>query len=253
MVEERNVATARVAETIASDDETTKEELQRRMEEARESITQTVAEIKDTVSTQYQTVRENINDALDWREQYRKRPVVFHVGALSAGFIVGYGLAAAAGGDRRDKDYSVFDVTEREDYEDEDESPTYQAQAYSRGRSAGGALATTPAPYARQAMATAPTTAFDASDEPQKPGLVDRFKETKAFDRLQQEVSSLGDRLIDEVSHTAQAVVLPALLGRLKDMIGIDLSAQQRESKRSTLERESTEARKDAINAASKG
>ncbi|MEJ7709366.1 MAG: hypothetical protein WKF84_05795 [Pyrinomonadaceae bacterium] len=83
MAEERNVGAARAAETIPSDDETTKQELQRRMEQARESITQTVSEIKDAVSTQYQSVREGINDALDWREQYRRRPVAFHIGAVS--------------------------------------------------------------------------------------------------------------------------------------------------------------------------
>ncbi|MEJ7615582.1 MAG: hypothetical protein WKF30_01105 [Pyrinomonadaceae bacterium] len=248
MVEERNVATARVAETTVSDDETTKEELQRRMEEARESITQTVAEIKDTVSTQYQTVRESINDALDWREQYQRRPVAFHIGALSVGFFVGYGLAAAAGNDRRKKDYSVFDVSESEDYEDEDDIPQYKSYSPSRDNSAFPVATSAPV---RPSMAAASATAFDAPDEPQKPGLIDRFKETRAFDRLQQEVSSLGDRLVDEVSHTAQAVVLPALLGKLKDMIGIDLGAQQKESKRSALERESTEARNEAINAAS--
>ncbi|MEJ7709365.1 MAG: hypothetical protein WKF84_05790 [Pyrinomonadaceae bacterium] len=96
-----------------------------------------------------------------------------------------------------------------------------------------------PVSYARQAYAAAEppaSTRDESSDtqEPQKPGLVERFKETKAFDRLQQEVGSLGDRFVDELSHTAQAVVLPALLGKLKDMIGIDLGAQQKEAKRSS-------------------
>lgn len=67
----------------------TKAELQRRMEEARESISQCVTEIKDTVATQYQQARESVSPELDWREHYRRHPVVWSVGALSVGFILG--------------------------------------------------------------------------------------------------------------------------------------------------------------------
>ena len=98
MAEERNLAIARAPE--ADDDiDSTKAELQRRMEEARESITQTVTEIKDTVANQYQAVRHTVTEALDWREQYRKRPVAFTVGALSAGFLLGYTVAGTFKGD----------------------------------------------------------------------------------------------------------------------------------------------------------
>ena len=78
--------------------------------------------------------------------------------------------------------------------------------------------------------------------EPDKPGLLDRFKETKAYDRLQVELSTLGERAVDELSKTAQAVVLPALLSKLKDFIGIDLSTQREVSQRSTLEQETAKA-----------
>src|SRR5215210_2293115 len=97
MAEERNLATVRAPES--TDEDVTKEELQRRMEEARESITQTVTEIKDTVANQYQAVRETVTEALDWREQFRKRPLAFSVGALSVGFIVGYSIAGTFKGD----------------------------------------------------------------------------------------------------------------------------------------------------------
>jgi hypothetical protein len=71
----------------------TKEELQRRMEEARESITQTVTEIKETVTDQYQSVRESITE-LDWREQFQRRPITWSIIALEIGFLAGYGLAS---------------------------------------------------------------------------------------------------------------------------------------------------------------
>src|SRR4028118_1241612 len=90
MAEERTLGTARAPETDTADDDLTKAELQRRMEEARESITQTVSEIKDTVTNQYQNVRESISQSLDWREQYRRRPVEFSAGALGGGGRLGY-------------------------------------------------------------------------------------------------------------------------------------------------------------------
>src|SRR5260370_16075726 len=76
-------------------DDLSKEELQRLMEEARDSISQTVTEIKENVANQYQAVK----DTLDWREQFKKRPVAWSAGALGVGFLVGYGIAATVKGD----------------------------------------------------------------------------------------------------------------------------------------------------------
>src|SRR5215210_3688154 len=77
---------------------TSKQELQRRMEEARENITQTVTEIKETVTNQYYTMKETVSDALDWRHHFRRNPIAFSLGALSVGALVGYGLASALKG-----------------------------------------------------------------------------------------------------------------------------------------------------------
>jgi len=64
MAEERTLGLARARDTVETvDEQPSKEELQRRMEEARDSITKTVTEIKDNVAQQY----ENVKDALDWR------------------------------------------------------------------------------------------------------------------------------------------------------------------------------------------
>ena len=73
----------------------TKAQLQRRMEETRESISQTVEEIKETVTEQYETVRDTVSGVLDYREQFQKDPLVWSVGALSAGFALGYTLGYA--------------------------------------------------------------------------------------------------------------------------------------------------------------
>ena len=80
MAEERTLGLARAQDYTA--EEPSKEELQRRMEEARDSISNTVTEIKETVANQVQAVK----DTLDWREQFKKRPVAWSAGALGVGF-----------------------------------------------------------------------------------------------------------------------------------------------------------------------
>jgi hypothetical protein len=72
-----------------------KAQLQRQMEEARQSISQTVEEIKDTVEEQYESVKKTVSGVLDFREQFQNDPIVWSVGALSAGFALGYTLGYA--------------------------------------------------------------------------------------------------------------------------------------------------------------
>jgi len=193
MAEERTLGLARAPEIAA--DEPSKEELQIRMEEARDSISQTVTEIKETVTQQYETVK----DALDWREHYKKRPVAWSLGAAGVGFFVGYGLAAAIKGD--DDDYEPVNYVAAEKH-------AYAAQ-----------------PIIGQSHVSQSSSILEKSNgKDDGPGLIDRFKETRAFDRLQQEVGSLGNRLVEELSTTAQTVVLPALFRKIKELIGADLS-----------------------------
>jgi ElaB/YqjD/DUF883 family membrane-anchored ribosome-binding protein len=188
MAEERTLGIARARDTVqTSDDEPSKEELQRRMEEARDSITNTVTEIKDNVAQQY----ENVKDALDWREHFKRQPVAWSLGAAGVGFFVGYGIAAAL-------------------TSDDDDIP-YASAAYS---------STVQRPARREL--TGEIAKPNGKDD--GPGLLERFKETSAYDRLSQEAGALGDRLVEELSSTAQKVVLPALLAKIKNWIGLDLS-----------------------------
>ncbi|HKB66762.1 MAG TPA: hypothetical protein VKC61_12975 [Pyrinomonadaceae bacterium] len=191
MAEERTlgIAPARETPTETWGDEPSKEELQRRMEQARDSITNTVTEIKENVAQQV----ENVKDALDWREHFKRQPLAWSLGAAGVGFFVGYGIAAAITGDDRDEiRYSP--------------SPSYSLSAQ---------------PVTREASHTA-TTKPNGKDD--GPGLLDRFRETSAYDRLSQEAGAIGDRLVEELSTTAQQVVLPALLRKVKSWIGLDLS-----------------------------
>lgn len=276
MAEERNVGLARAPEETR-DEDATKAELQRRMEEARESITQTVTEIRDTVVNQYQSVKDSVVETLDWRQQFRKRPIAWSIGALSAGFIVGYSLAGALKGGRS-QDGGYYPTSDESDvfsrtgatptkypaYEGDVETPQYSSSTAASHRSyaaqaiTGGSYGSSAyvegAPsrdtsergsdYTSAAGLGAPSTSgYGASSlpsssgsyeapstaeaEPQKPSLLERFKETQAFDRLQTEVASLGDRFIEELSKTAQTVVLPLLFAKIKDLVGVDLSNKQ--------------------------
>ncbi|MBC7910401.1 MAG: hypothetical protein H7Y30_07875 [Pyrinomonadaceae bacterium] len=241
MAEERNLGVARAPE---ADEDTTKAELQRRMEEARESITQTVSEIKETVTNQYQHVRDSVSEALDWREQYRKRPVAWTLGALGVGVVVGYGLGGAVIGDREDdRDYPPYDETDDYDRTDAAQSAFTDHRSYASHAITGGAYGSSE--YAAAAAPAMPAQADSAADsrpsyssgyeqadveEEAKPGLMERFKETRAYDRLQEEVGELGNRFMDELATAARTIVLPALFNKIKEMVGVDLSGKQQAS-----------------------
>ncbi len=260
MAEERNLATARATDAdTTADADSTKADLQRKMEEARESISQTVSDIKDTVTNQYQSVKESVNDALDWREQVRRHPAAWSAGALTAGVLVGYGVGAVLmGGDSDyERDYRAYDEDDDSD-DDDNKSSRGRYASYEGGRNYGSSRDSSVRSYAGTVGAGA-SSAYARSDsndsdyrpsyssgyagareeDSDKPGLIEKFKDTRAFDRLQTEVSSLGDRFIDEISSVGQNVVLPALLGKVKELFGVDLSnktggSQPRQSTAST-------------------
>jgi hypothetical protein len=72
-----------------------KKELQKQMERTRESVSETVDEIKETVGKQYEAAKETVTGVLDYREQFQKEPLVWSLGALSAGFALGYTMGYA--------------------------------------------------------------------------------------------------------------------------------------------------------------
>lgn len=86
---------ARVEATETSDEGLSKVQLQHRIEETRESISQTVEEIKETVTDQYEAVKDTVADVIGWNEEFSKNPVVWGLGAMSVGLIIGYSIAVA--------------------------------------------------------------------------------------------------------------------------------------------------------------
>jgi len=192
MAEEGTLGLARAVESSSED--FSKELLQRRMDEARESISNTVTEIKDSVVHQYEAVKDTISETLDWREQFKKRPVAWTAGAVSAGFLTGYCVTSMIKGDTRDDRFGEGYEQARLDFQ-----PAIEPR-YARAASAG----------------------FVAQSEPEKhegPGLLTRIQETQAYDRIKSEASNFGGKLVTEVSKSAQDILLPAAIGWVRNWL----------------------------------
>ena len=209
MAEERTLGLARAQEHTTSE-EPSKEELQRRMGEARDSITSTVSEIKETVANQVQAVK----DTLDWREQFKKRPVVWSAAALGVGFCTGYCIANYAKGDSSDY-YAAIDRYG-------EESKHYVAQNLV---SSPAMAAPAAGVHARQENGT-----HDSG-----PNFFQKIANTQAFEKVKDEAGNIGDAFVKEIANTAKTVVLPALITSLRNFIGDHLpNAEKRSEQRAT-------------------
>jgi hypothetical protein len=72
-----------------------KQQLQKQMEKTRQSVSETVGEIKDTVNEQIAVAKQTVTGVLNYREEFQKEPLVWSLGALSAGFALGYTMGYA--------------------------------------------------------------------------------------------------------------------------------------------------------------
>jgi hypothetical protein len=216
MAEERTLGLARAQEHSTSE-EPSKEDLQRRLGQARDSITNTVSEIKETVANQVQAVK----DTLDWREQFKKRPVVWSAAAMGVGFCTGYCIANYVKGD---SDY--YAAIDRYG----DESKQYTAQNFVS--SAAAVSAPTPSVHAKQGNGT-----HDSG-----PNFFQKIANTTAFEKVKNEAGNVGDALVQELSKTAKAVVLPALITSLRNFIGDHLpnAETKKQNYQPSLERNPT-------------
>ena len=80
---------------VAESGEPTRAELEARVEEARDAISSTVERIKETVGEQVDAVTTTVSGVLTMSEQFQREPVAWSLGALSAGFAIGYSLGRA--------------------------------------------------------------------------------------------------------------------------------------------------------------
>ena len=72
-----------------------KQQLQKQMEQTRQSVSETVGEIKETVNEQIAVAKQTVTGVLNYREEFSKEPLVWSLGALSAGFALGYTMGYA--------------------------------------------------------------------------------------------------------------------------------------------------------------
>ena len=144
------------------------------------------------MSSQISSNDESGAVGLDWRAQINEHPLAFSAGAMVAGLAVGYCLAGSFSGESRDRSGDNLSGLSE------------QRTAYVSGDQD-----------------------WPMAEESNKPGLIDKFKNTQAFDRLQAEVSKLGDRLMKELSRVGQEVVLPALTGKITELVGADATQQK--------------------------
>ncbi len=193
MAEERTLVRAQEY----SAEEPSKEELQRRLDLTRDSISQTVTEIKESVANQVQAVK----DTLDWREQFKRRPVAWSAGALGVGFLVGYCMAATI----KDADEYRRYTTAIDRYSEEEKS--YAAQPVLGATAAH--------------MSAAPGfVSKSGNGSHHGPGLFQRVTNTHAYGRVRDEAANIGNAFVQELSNTAKQVVLPALIMSLRNFIG---------------------------------
>jgi hypothetical protein len=194
MAEERTLGLAR-AHAEAGED-SSKEQLQRELDNARNSISHTVTEIKETVENRVQAVKQS----LDWREQFRRRPVAWSAGAVGVGFLTGYGLAAALKGDSGDYEEVV---------------------SYGKSRS-----------YAAQPLAAGRAVPTDTAEdvEDQGPGFFAKVANSNAYGRVRHEVGEIGDSLVKELTNTAKTLVIPALITSLRSFLGEHLPSTAQKS-----------------------
>lgn len=100
MVDERVIKTGKESEVQDSytteqkdeEGEVSKQHLQDEMDSTRESISQTISQIAETVTTEAQVIRDTVVSKLDWREHARNHPAAVTIGAATIGFAVGYRL-----------------------------------------------------------------------------------------------------------------------------------------------------------------
>ena len=208
MAEERTLGLARAQDVTL--EEPSKEELQRRLDVTRDSISQTVTEIKETVANQVQAVK----DTLDWREQFKRRPVAWSAGALGVGFLTGYCIANAFKEDDYGRYSSAIDRYS-------EESKSYSAQPV---------LGT-----AHASMATDRSMGFKSENgsKDHGPGLLERVTNTHAYERVRDEAANIGSAFVQELGNTAKTIVLPALITSLRHFIGGHLPNAPRESQQS--------------------
>jgi len=178
-----------------------KDEIRRRLEETRESVKEAASEIKEAATQGFVSVKDAVAD-FDWRDEVKKRPVAWSLGALGLGLLAGYAISGAT--------KRAHDGEGKRRYVPSE--PHANAAHPIVGELHNSATEQPPAPARVEA------------EKKRAPATIEKSKERGASDRVRQELGSLRDRFIDEVSTIAHQILLPALIRKIRQAISTNLS-----------------------------
>lgn len=189
MREELNLTNTEPDEEAYDENGVSKRQLQHEMDSARESISHTVSAIADNVTNQAQAIRDTVANKLDWREHARKHPAAVTAGAVGIGFLLGYTLIGSIGNGRTNGH------TNGHALESEHEPMEIQQKPQRKQKSEG-------------------------------PGLFDKLKTTRGYQRLTSEASGLLDQFIDEAVNVGKTVLLPAAINKITETVRANFEAE---------------------------
>ncbi len=178
-----------------------KDEIRRRLEETHESVKEAASEIKEAAMQGFVSVKDAVAD-FDWRDEVKKRPVAWSLGALGLGLLAGYAISGAT---KRAHDGEG----KRSHVPSEPHANVAHPIIGELHRSA-------------TEQQTAP--ARVEAEKKLAPATIKKSKERGASDRVRQELGSLRDRFIDEVSTIAHQILLPALIRKIREAISTNVS-----------------------------
>lgn len=179
---------------LAGDEKSWPNELRRPRSSSPEAVIEIEGAARETCE-----LGKNVGVDFDWRDEVKRRPLAWSLGALGVGLLAGF---AVSGSSKR----------RREGHEKPGVVPSVP-QAYA----AQPIIGEHHSPTAPEQKAAAPAKTETRKHEP--------VKEHAGPDRLHQELESLRDRFVDELSNIAHQVLLPALVCKIREALVSDKRA----------------------------
>lgn len=167
--------------------------LQENLDRTRDSIAQTVTEIQGTMASEYHEVRKGVSKALDWRAQVDKHPVAFVAGALILGMLAGRRIGS-------------------------------QLLASDDEPAAESSDSVSPSPI--ESLSTRGPGSAPSRSRGNR--LMDSVRRTQVYDQLQSGIGRLLSEVVEEFVKTGREVIIPSVIARFVDKVGIDRNREQR-------------------------
>jgi len=195
------------------------EELQRLLRAKRESITQTVEEIKMTMHSGYQDTKDKVSQTFDWRYQLQRYPLAAVGGALAIGFLAGQILGRGMTSGSR----GISGMRRR--------SMTGTASNFGAG--------TSMAPQTHVAGISA-TSIQHEHREPRH--FIPQSVKSRVSGRFEETLSDLAEHLLGEVTRVGRDIIIPTVIGHLTNTFTHEHSGGMGSQERSYSPKSTTES-----------